>query len=338
MAENELTSPVKKNDKSLMVGLLVVIRVVAAIAIVGFLFLSPPPEIVEGQAEATSVRISGKLPGRVMEFYVQEGQDVKAGDTLVHIHSSLAEAKLFQAEAMENAAAAQNQKIDAGTRSQIVQGAYDVWQQAIAARNIAKKTYDRMEALFQKQVIAEQKRDEAQAAYEAALSGEKAAKSQYDLAVSGAQKEDKESARSMVNVAKGGVMEVEALLEDQYLVAPCDGVIDEIYPPQGELVALGAPIMNVLKMQDKWITFNVREELLNDLPMGKEIEVMIPALDKKRIKAKVYYISDMGAYAVWHATKATGEYDSRTFKIKARPVEQIPDLRPGMSIIYDKPE
>lgn len=338
MADNELTSPVKKNDKSLMIGLFVVIGVVIAIAIVGLLFLSPPPEVVEGQAEATSVRISGKLPGRVVAFYVHEGQEVKAGDTLVHIHSSLAEAKLFQAEAMQNAAAAQNQKVDAGTRTQIVQGAYDLWQQAIAARNIAKKTYDRMEALYQKEVISAQKRDEAQAAYEATQAGEKAAKSQYDLAVAGAQREDKESARSMVNVAKGGVMEVEALLEDQYLIAPCDGEIDEIYPHEGELVALGAPIMSLLKMQDKWITFNVREELLNNLPMGKEIEVMIPALDKRRIKAKVYYISDMGAYAVWHATKATGEYDSRTFKIKARPDEQIPELRPGMSVIYDMPD
>lgn len=328
----------KRENRTLLTALGVVVAVVAVLAIVGFLFLTPPPEVIEGQAEATSVRISGKLPGRVLEFYVEEGDCVNAGDTLVHIHSSLAEAKMMQAEAMQTAASATDRKVDAGTRSQIKQSAYDLWQQAIAARNIMKKTYDRMQALFAEGVISEQKRDEAQAAYQAAEAAESAAHSQYELAVAGAQREDKEAAKAMVTVAQGGVAEVEALLEDQYLVAPCDGQIDVIYPQVGELVALGAPIMNLLKIDDKWVTFNVREELLKDLPMGKEIEVMIPALDKMTAKAKVYYVRDMGSYAVWRSTKATGEWDSRTFQIKARPVERIPDLRPGMSVIYRQPQ
>ncbi len=324
----------KRESRTLLTALGVVVAVVAVLAIVGFLFLTPPPEIIEGQAEANSVRISGKLPGRVLEFYVSEGDNVHAGDTLVHIHSSLAEAKMMQAEAMQTAASATDRKVDAGTRSQIKQGAYDLWQQAIAAKTITKKTYDRMQVLFAEGVIAEQKRDEAEAAYKAAEAAERAAKSQYELAVAGAQREDKEAAQAMVNVAKGGVAEVEALLEDQYLVAPCDGQIDVIYPQVGELVALGAPIMNLLKIDDKWVTFNVREELLNDLPMGKEIEIMIPALGERTAKAKVYYVRDMGSYAVWRATKSTGEWDSRTFQIKARPVDSIPELRPGMSVIY----
>ncbi len=324
----------KRESRTLLTALGVVVAVVAVLAIVGFLFLTPPPEIIEGQAEANSVRISGKLPGRVLECYVSEGDNVHAGDTLVHIHSSLAEAKMMQAEAMQTAASATDRKVDAGTRSQIKQGAYDLWQQAIAAKTITKKTYDRMQALFAEGVIAEQKRDEAEAAYQAAEAAERAAKSQYELAVAGAQREDKEAAQAMVNVAKGGVAEVEALLEDQYLIAPCDGQIDVIYPQVGELVALGAPIMNLLKIDDKWVTFNVREELLNDLPMGKEIEIMIPALGERTAKAKVYYVRDMGSYAVWRATKSTGEWDSRTFQIKARPVDSIPELRPGMSVIY----
>jgi len=269
---------------------------------------------------------------------VQEGQDVKAGDTLVHIHSSLAEAKLYQAEALKDAASAQNRKIDAGTRSQIIQSAYDLWQQAIAARNIAEKTYNRMESLFKQDVVSAQKRDEAEAAYKAAVAGENAARSQYQMAKEGAQREDKESASAMVDVAKGGIMEVEALLQDQYLTAPDNGQIYIIYPHEGELVALGAPVMNLLKLSDKWVTFNVREEMLKNLPIGKEIDIMIPALDNKKTKAKVYYVRDMGTYAVWRSTKATGDWDSRTFQIKARPVEDIPELRPGMSIIYLQPE
>ncbi|MDE6490663.1 MAG: efflux RND transporter periplasmic adaptor subunit [Muribaculaceae bacterium] len=328
----------KKESRVLMISLGVIVAAVAVLALIGFLFLTPPDEIIEGQAEATSIRISGKLPGRVAEFYVHEGDMVKAGDTLVHIHSSLAEAKMMQAEGMETAATATNRKVDAGTRTQIVQSAYQLWQQAKAAVTITRKTFDRMEALFKQGVIAEQKRDEAQAAYDAAVASEKAAKSQYDLAVAGAQKEDKTAAAAMVAVAKGGVKEVEALLEDQYLTAPCDGQIDVIYPEPGELVALGAPIMSLLKIDDKWVTFNVREELLNDMPMGKEIEIMIPALGQRTAKAKIYYVRDLGTYAVWRATKSTGEWDSRTFQIKAKPTDTIPELRPGMTVVYSRPQ
>lgn len=333
MAENQNIQE-KKAKSHLLAMTAIVILLIAALALVGFLFLTPPAEIIEGQAEATSVRVSGKLPGRVVKFYVQEGDSVHAGDTLVRIHSSLVEAKLMQAEAMKDAAAAQNQKVDAGTRSQIIQSAYQMWQQAVAAKSITKKTYDRMEALFSQGVVTEQKRDEALAAYQAAEAAERAAQSQYQMAKDGAQKEDKVSAEAMVNAARGGVKEVEAILEDQYLTAPCDGQIDVIYPNEGELVSLGAPIMDVLKVDDKWVTFNVRETYLKDITMGKEIEVMIPALGELKTKAKVYYIRDMGTYAVWRATKSTGEWDTKTFQIKARPVEEIPNLRPGMTVIY----
>ncbi|MDE6826172.1 MAG: efflux RND transporter periplasmic adaptor subunit [Paramuribaculum sp.] len=319
-----------------MTAMLVVTVGIIAIAIIGFCFLKKPAELIEGQADATSVRISGKLPGRVVELYVKEGDNVKAGDTLVHIHSSLAEARLFQAQAMEDAAAAQNRKIDRGTRSQVVATAQQLLAQATAARTIAQKTYERMENLYKERVVSEQRRDEAKAAYDAAVAGEKAASEQLSMARQGAQSEDKQSAAAMVNVAKGGVEEVNALLQDQYLTAPCDGQIDQVYPEVGELVSLGTSIMSVLKIADKWVTFNVREELLNDMKMGQKIKVMIPALEKREIEAEIFYIRDMGSYATWSATKATGDWDSRTFQIKARPLESIPDLRPGMTVIYTK--
>lgn len=228
----------KKEEKGLMIALCGILAGVALLAIIGFLFLTPPPEIIEGEADATAVRVSGKLPGRITKFYVHEGDHVKKGDTLVHIHSSLIEAKLMQAEAFETAAYAQNRKVDTGVRPQIIQSAYEMWQQAIAAKEIAQKTSNRMEALFRQDVISEQKRDEALAAYQAADATEKAAKSQYQLAIDGAQQEDKTSAAAMVTAAKGGIKEVEAILEDQYLTAPCDGEIDEIYPMKENLLLL----------------------------------------------------------------------------------------------------
>lgn len=330
---NKLSPEQKKENRTLLGALGFIVIAVAVLAIIGFLFLNKPADILEGQAEATSVRVSGKLPGRVVEFYVQEGDMVHKGDTLVHIHSSLAEAKLEQAQGMETAARAMDRKVDAGTRSQIIQSAYEMWQQANAAVSITKKTYDRMQNLYAEGVMSEQKRDEAKAAYDAAVAAAKAAESQYNLAKSGAQAEDKTSAAAMVSVAKGGVSEVQALLEDQYLTAPCDGQVDVIFPHEGELVALGAPIMNVLKLQDKYITFNVREQYLKDFKMGQEVKVTVPALDKKEVKARIYYIRDLGSYATWHATKTTGDWDSKTFEVKMRPLEDIPDLRPGMTVI-----
>lgn len=332
-AKYQEPTEVSAKDKSLIMTIIVILLIVAAMAVAGFLFIKQGPDTIQGQGDATEVRISGKLPGRVAELYVEEGQHVKAGDTLVHIHSSLVEARMAQAEAMETVANATNAKVDAGTRSQIIASAKDIWAQAQAASGIAQKTYNRMENLFAKGVVSEQKRDEAKAAYEAAKAGEAAAKSQYELAVAGAQKEDKEAARAMVNAAKSGVNEVGAVLEDQYLIAPCDGEITEIFPNVSELVAMGAPIMNLQK-DDHWAVFNVRENLLKDIKNGSKIKVRIPALDLETTMT-VFYIKDLGTYANWQATKSTGDYDARTFQVKARPEKKIENFRPGMSVIYE---
>lgn len=323
---------VTKKDKALILTVVIILIVIAAMAIAGFLFIKPGPDTVQGQGEATEIRISGKLPGRVRDIYVEEGQHVKAGDTLVHIVSTLVDAQYAQAEAMEEAARAAEAKVDAGARSQVIQSAEDIWHQAQAATGIAQKTYQRMESLFQKGVVSAQKRDEAKAAYEMARSGEAAAKSSYELARSGAQKEDKQASSAMVRVANAGVSKANALLEDQYLTAPFDGEIMVIYPNVSELVATGAPIMTLQK-DDHWAVFNVRETLLKDISVGTELKVRIPALDKDTVM-KVFYIKDLGTYANWQATKATGDYDARTFQVKARPEKPVANFRPGMSVIY----
>ena len=329
-----MSTETKKEERSLMISLGIIIAVIILLAIVGFVLVKSPDDFVQGQAEATSIRISGMLPGRVSQLYVTEGDRVSTGDTLVHIHSSLLEAKLMQVQAVEAAAAAQNTKIDNGTRVQIIQSAYQLWQEAVAARDIAQKTFDRMQNLYEQNVISAQKRDEAQAALNVASAAEKAARSQHELAIAGPQQEDKASAAAMKTAAQGSVKEVESILQDQYLTAPCDGEIDEIYPNIGELVATGAPIMSLLKTDDTWVSFNVREEMLNDLPIGKEITIMIPALGKMETQATIFYSKDRGTYAIWRATKPNGEWDSRTFQIKARPVAPLPSLRPGMTVIY----
>ncbi len=332
--ENKQT--IRKKERSLFLAIAATVIVVIVLAIIGFITVNPAEQIVQGQVDGTSVRVSGLMPGRVEKFYVTEGQIVHKGDTLAKIESATVDAKLAQALAMQDAANAQKDKADAGARKQVITSAYDLWQQARASLDIHKKTYDRMESLYKQNVVSAQKRDEAKAAYDAAVAAENAAKSQYDLACEGAQKEDKAAATAMANASKASVAEVESILKDQYLLAPCDGEITDIFPNEGELVSTGTPIMNVMKSTDKWFVFNVRETMLKDLTVGKEVTVSIPALDVKNAKAKVYYVKDMGDYAVWRSTKVTGEYDSRTFEVRLSPVKGIENLRPGMTVIMEQ--
>jgi len=335
MATEQQSTKVRKKDKALLAAVGVITLVMACIAILGILLIRPPKDTIQGQADCDVVRVSGKLPGRVVKFYVREGDYVHKGDTLVSIYSKTADASLYKARSMQSAAASQSQKVDRGTRDELKRTAANAVQQAQAAEGIARKTYERMENLFKQGVVSEQKRDEAKAAYEAASAAVRTAKSQLDLAQNGAQSEDKSASRSLVDAARGTVMEVESLLEDQYLIAPCDGEVSEIFPHEGELVSLGTPIMSISKLSDMWVAFNVREEKLNELGMGKEVSVTIPALNNTKTKLKIYYVHDMGSYAVWSATKAYGQYDSKTFEIKARPARPIDGFRPGMSVLLD---
>lgn len=325
---------VKMRERALVLAIIIVLLILAGLAVAGFMSIKQQPDTVQGQCDATEVRISGKLPGRVTTIYVEEGQRVHKGDTLVRIHSSVADAKLAQAQAAEEVASATNRRVDAGNRKQIIDAAYEVYQQAVAAKGIAQKTYERMNNLADEGVVSLQKRDEAKAAFDAAVAGEAAAKSQWELSKAGAQKDDKAASAAMVKVAKGGVREVGAILEDQVLVAPCDGEVTVIYPQESELVAIGAPIMTIQK-DDCWAVFNVRENVLKNITNGSKIKVRIPALDKTE-EMEVFYIRDMGTYANWQATKSTGDYDARTFTIKARPKRPIPNFRPGMSVILDQ--
>ena len=183
--------------------------------------------------------------------------------------------------------------------------------------------------------MSAQKRDEAYANYKAMEAQMKAAQSQYDMAVNGARQEDKLAAAAQVGRAKGAVNEVTSYIHETVQVAQMEGEVSSIYPKVGELVGTGSPIMSIAVMQDMWGTFNVREDQLGDMQVGSEFTAFVPAFNKD-IKMKVYHLKDQGSYAVWKATKANGQYDLKTFEVKARPVEKIEGLRPGMSLIIKK--
>ncbi len=326
----------KKKNQDIRTGLFALIIVIVIIFIIGLIVNKPEPLIIEGEAVASEVRVSGKVPGRIHEFRTSEGSCVHAGDTLVIIESPELAAKLEQANAAVDAAQAQNKKAMKGARKEMILGAYEMYQKALAGVDIAQKSYGRVQRLYDKGVVSAQKRDEAEAQYKAAVATANAAKSQYDMAMNGAEAEDKDAARALVDRANGAVNEVESYLQEVTLVSPIDGEVSEIYPKRGELVGTGAPIMSIVDLNDIWFTFNVREDLLGDLKMGKVFKVKVPALNNQIITVKVNYIKALASYATWKATKTTGQFDLKTFEVRARPTARNADLRPGMTAIFEE--
>lgn len=325
----------EKNKPNYIPALILIIGVVAFAAICGFYAFSETDTTIQGQAEVTEYRVSSKVPGRVLRILVEEGQMVKAGDTLAILEAPEVRAKLTQAEAAESAAAAISRKAEKGAREEQIRAAYEMWQKAIAGRDVMEKSYNRVKRLYDEGVATAQKLDEVTAQRDAALATEKAAKSQYDLAKNGAQQEDKDAARAQQSRAQGAIAEVNSYLSETVLTAQMDGEVTDIFPCIGELVGTGAPVMNVALVDKIWVTFNVREDRLSSFKVGEVVEVSVPALGEgKTMKVKVTNMKDLGSYAAWKATKTTGQYDMKTFSVKAVPTEAVDGLRAGMTVLY----
>ena len=325
---------VKSQNNNILLAAAGFALVVVVVALIGYFALGKDEPTVQGQVEVTEYRVSSKVPGRIVELRVKEGDYVRVGDTLAILDAPEVNAKMQQAQSAEDAASAMDLMARKGARAEQIKAAYQLLQQVKAGREIAEKSYYRVQRLFNEGVMSEQKRDEAFASYKAMEAQEKAAQSQYDMAVNGARQEEKMAAQAQVNRAKGAVNEVKSFLKETVQIAQMEGEVSEVFAKVGELVGTGAPIMTISVLRDLWGTFNVREDQLNGMKVGQEIETFIPAFNKN-IKMKVYAIKDEGNYAVWKATKANGQYDLKTFEVKARPVEKVEGLRPGMSLVMN---
>ena len=322
----------KTQHNNILLAIIGFSAVVAVVALIGFFALGRDPELIQGQVEVSEYRVSSKVPGRILEIRVKEGDYVKVGDTLAILDAPEVRAKMEQARSAENAAAAQEEMARNGARQEQIQGAFQLMQQAKAGLEIAEKSYQRIQRLFDEGVMSAQKRDEVYANYKAMEAQYKAAESQYEMAKNGARYEDKKAAAALVGRAKGAVNEVNSYIHETVQIAQMEGEVTDIYPKVGELVGTGSPIMTIAVMSDLWGTFNVREDQLNGLEIGKTFTAFVPAFNKN-VEMKVYYMKDQGSFAVWKATKANGQYDLKTFEVKARPTEKFDGLRPGMSLI-----
>ena len=306
--------------------------VVAIVGIIGYFTLDRPQETIQGEMEADEYRVSSKLPSRVVKIFAKKGDYVHVGDTLAILESPEVSAQEKVAEAAAGATDAISDLTEAPTRREAVESAYQVYQQAIAAADIAQKTYLRTERLYTEGVTTAQRRDEAKASYDAAQAAVKTTKAQWELAKSGAREEEKRAAKKNAEAARQAVDVVSSLVKENVQIATQEGEVSEIYPKVGELVGMGSPIMSISIVNDMWGTFNIREDQLKGKKIGDVFTAFIPALNKD-VKVKIYYIKDEGTYAVWKATKTAGQYDLKTFEVKVRPLEHVDGLRPGMSLI-----
>ncbi len=322
-----------KKNYNLLIGVVALVGIILAVSIIGYFVSRPKDIVIQGEAEATEYRVSGKVPGRIEEFRAQEGDAVRKGDTLVIIDSPEIRSKIAEANAAKAAAVAQKNKAMNGARAEQITGAYEMWQKALVGEDVMRKSYERIKSLHDQKVVSDQKYDEVEAQYNAAVATAKAAKSQYDMAVKGARKEDKDAAVALVERANAAVRLVNSYKDEIRLTSPADGIIAARYPKVGELVGQGSPIMTIQDLEDMWFTFNIREDRLHKMQQGDKITLTVPALDNAQVTATVYYMAVRESYATWRATKEMGEFDTRTFEVRARPDAPVKGLRPGMSVI-----
>ena len=295
----------------------------------------PAPVPLQGMVDARTISVSAKVPGRLAELKVREGDVLKAGDTVAVIAIPEIEAKLVQVKAQERAAQAREDLANTGARVQEKDAARADWERAKAALTLASKTYERVDALYREGLIPAQRHDEATAQLAAARKVTEAAAAKLSAVDEGARVEDKTAAKALVDQARGGVSEVSSLASESIVKAPAAGEVTRIVMEEGEVAPAGFPLVLVTDLSDKWVVFNIREDELPGVEVGTVLKGFIPAVNRT-VDLKVNWINPRGEYAVWRATRQSTGYDLRTFEVRARPGEELPALRPGMTVIVER--
>ncbi|CDE76439.1 hlyD family secretion protein [Sutterella sp. CAG:521] len=329
----------ESNTKKVNKPVLLSAAAVACLVVLGVGFwmgTHPTEEPLYGVMQAKTVDVAAKVTGRVETLPVHEGDTVSAGQLLMTLDIPEVEAKLKEVEALKSAASARQSLVDEGARPQEIRAAKAQMQRAQAGQELAQKTFNRVHALYREGLISKQKHDEALAQKKSADELLAAAKEQYDIALTGARTQEKQAATALTAQATGGVEQVESLVKEKNVTSPIASEISRIYVEIGEVAAAGLPLATLVDLSDQWAVFNIREDDMPKITKGAVLSAEIPALNAKNIQFKVYFINPRGDYATWRATRQSSGYDLRTFEVRARPVQPVSDLRPGMSVIVNR--
>jgi HlyD family secretion protein len=297
----------------------------------------PGPDVFQGQMEAQETDIAPKVPGRIAQVLVKEGDQVSVGTLLTRMDSPEVNAKLAQATAARDAADAVALKAGNGARPQEVEMARMQWQRAQAAAELAEVSFRRVDGLAREGLVAAQKRDEAETNFRASRDAAIAARAQYDMARAGARPEDRAAASAQARQVAGVVAEVEAAKAETELKSPVAGEVAKVLAKAGELSPQGVAVVTVVDLRNQWVVLNVREDKLQRFAAGSEFEATLPALDQRRVRFKVFYTAVLPDFATWRATRAGQGFDARTFEVRARPLAPVEGARPGMSVLIQSP-
>ena len=329
----------ESNTKKVNKPVLLSAAAVACLLVLGVGFwmgTHPSEEPLYGVMQAKTVDVAAKVTGRVETLPVHEGDTVSACQLLMTLDIPEVEAKLKEVEALKSAATARQSLVDEGARPQEIRAAKAQMQRAQAGQELAQKTFNRVHALYREGLISKQKHDEALAQKKSADELLAAAKEQYDIALTGARTQEKQAATALTAQATGGVEQVESLVKEKNVTSPIASEISRIYVEIGEVAAAGLPLATLVDLSDQWAVFNIREDDMPKITKGAVLSAEIPALNAKNLQFKVYFINPRGDYATWRATRQSSGYDLRTFEVRARPVQPVSDLRPGMSVIVNR--
>jgi HlyD family secretion protein len=327
----EKNAPSATRVPSIIAG--IIAAVVVALSV--FYLLRPEPLLVQGEADATRLDIAARVDGRVKEIPVQRGQNVPAGAVLVQIDNPETLAKHEQMKAAKAVAEAQLANVLAGTRVETIAARKAEMERAQAALVLAQKTFDRTNTLTQQGNAPQSRLDQVTDSLRESERAVDQAKSAYDQAVNGYTKEERAIASTSVEKASADIQSVQSIIDQLVVYAPLASQVYQRNVEPGEYVSPGVPLVTLIDLADVWIHFDLREDLIKNLKIGDRFDVRIPALDERRVTVEVKLIATKGEYASWRATRASGDFDLRTFSIRAYPVQPVPELRPGMSAYLD---
>jgi HlyD family secretion protein len=328
--------PKAKAAKPANVPAIIVAVVIAAIATLSIWYLARgEPLLVQGEVDATRFDIAARVDGRVGEVPVLRGQNLDANAVLVRIDNPETFAKHEQALAAKVVADAQLANINVGTRAEVIAARKAALERAQAALVLAQQTHERVRQLAERGNAPQARLDQATDSLHESERAVDQAKSAYEQAVNGYTREEREIAVANVGKALADIKAVQSIIDQMVVYAPVASQVYQRNVEPGEFVSPGVPLVTLVDLNDLWIHFDLREDLVKTLKVGDRFDVRVPALGDRRITVEVKLIATKGEYASWRATRATGDFDLRTFTIRGYPVDKVPELRPGMSVYLD---
>lgn len=288
------------------------------------------PRTITGLVDATEVDVASKVPGRVKQLFVREGDTVTAGQPLVAIAGEDIQAKVGQVEAAIGAARARLTLARNGARSEEKEQAKRAADAARHQLELAEKIHERTAALVPAGGVPPARMDEVDAQLALARDNLDIARARQELVEKGARREEVEALEALVRQAEGSLAEVQSYRDELAQEAPTAGEVAKIVLHEGELAATGYPILTLVRTDDPWFSFAVREDLLAGLRVGTAIRVEVPALGRT-VEATVFQLAPLGDFATWKATAEKDGFDLKSFEVKARPTARVEGLRPGMT-------